>query len=102
MSYHHRHTGLSGIADVASAAQAVVTDPCLAQVSNLVLQLRPASSSSSSSGGAAGGPSTPGIGLCRAVRPLQAAVWLKRRPWVAPLTVAAIVGGIFLAGRLSR
>lgn len=100
MTYHRAHA-LSGLTDVASAAVAVVGDPCLAEVSNLVVKLR-ASSAGPSTPGQPAGPPTKGIGLCRAVKPLKAAVWLSQRPWVLPVAVTAIVGGIFMAGRISR
>lgn len=102
MSYHPQ--SLSGtFTDVASAATAVATDPCLAQVANLVLQLRDAQSGAVSVAGlgALGATSSSrGIGLCYAVKPLQIAVTIRRKPWLAGLAAAGVVGGLIYLGYL--
>jgi hypothetical protein len=103
MSYQH----LSGIGTVVSAVSAVVEDPCLPQVSALVLQLKALEKSSKPSAPAApSGPPARGIGLCHAVRPLEAVVWVRKRPWVLPLGGLAVVGGLvglgYLLGKTRR
>jgi hypothetical protein len=101
MTYHH---DLSGIGTVVSAVSAVVEDPCLPKVSDLVLQLRALEKAGASapSTGPKPPPSPPtrGIGLCHAVRPLEAVVWVRRRPWVLPLGGMAVIGGLVGLGYL--
>lgn len=106
MSYLPRHTGLGGLSDIASAASAVVGDPCLSQVATLVLRLHAAQQPALpplTPGGPRPAPPPPakGIGLCSAVKPLQAVAWVSERPWVIPVGIVALFSGVFLAGYAS-
>lgn len=92
--------------DVAKAAQAIVTDPCLSPVAQLVLRLHAAEQPKRPSPRPGVPPPPPppptqGIGLCYAVKPLKALVYVRERPWVGVAAAAAVVGGIFLLGRAS-
>ena len=72
----------------ASAAAAIVTDPYLGEVANLVLKLQELE----------GKTGSPGIGLRSAVKPLKLAVYAKKNPWFLPTVATSIVAGIFLLG----
>lgn len=104
MSYVGRHTGLDGITTVVNAAQAIVEDPCLGQVATMVLRLHELTPAPAARPATPGQPKPPavaprkGIGLCVAVTPLKAAIWIRQRPWVVPVGALALVGGIFVAG----
>lgn len=105
MSYtRHPQQALGGIMDVARAASAIVEDPCLAPVTTLVLRLhaaeQPKAPRPATPGAPRPAPPPPakGVGLCYAVTPLKALVWVRERPWVIPLGASAILGGLFLAG----
>jgi hypothetical protein len=105
MAYIHGHSrhALGGVLDVASAAQAIVTDPCLSPVAQLVLRLHAAEQPKPPAPRPGVPPPPPpppvkGVGLCYAVKPLRALVWVRERPWVAPVGLAVVLGGIFLAG----
>jgi len=101
MSYHphkSRRTtlgprGLGDVATTVSAATAIVTDPCLPEVSRLVLRLHALEQAPVKPGAPPPKP-TLGIGLCNAIKPLRAVVYVKERPWVLPLGAVAIVGGL--------
>lgn len=108
MSYHpHRaaRIGLDGVAEVAGAAAAIVTDPCLGTASALVLRLHKLEQRPRLPGAPAP-PKVPGIGLCSAVGPLRTVLYVKERPWILPLGALALVGGLFglgyMAGRSRR
>jgi len=95
LTRQRRHQPLGGITDVLSAATKVVQDPCLGEVASLVLRLheleqRPVMP------GAPAKPAVPvqGIGLCGAVKPLRAVVYVRARPWLVPLGAIAIIGGL--------
>ena len=73
---------LGGVTSVISATAAVVEDPCLFQVSDLLLKLHrmeQAPARPRVPGQPAPAPSAPakGIGLCQAVKPLRAVVWVR-------------------------
>jgi hypothetical protein len=97
-----RHTALGGITtDVATAAAQVVTDPCLYQVTQLIQQLHEAEQAPKILGVPTGAkptaptkppPPVAGIGLCQAVTPLKAVIWVRKRPWVVPVGVVGVVG----------
>lgn len=97
---------LGGVGDVVSAAAAVVEDPCLLPVSQLLLRLhqleQPARPRTSSTPAPAPSAPTKGVGLCYAVKPLRAAVWVRQRPWVLPVAGVALVGGLVTLGYLLR
>ena len=109
MSYvthpHARHA-LGGITDVASAAAAIVGDPCLSPVAQLVLRLHAAEQPKPPTrpGRPPPVPAPPvkGVGLCYAVKPLRALVWVRERPLAGIAIVAAVAGGIFMLGRASK
>lgn len=100
--------GLGGIADVAAAAGKIAEDPCLPTVTTLVLRLhaleqrgaQPSTGTRPGTGTGTKPPAAPvkGIGLCTAVRPLQAVVYVKERPWVLPLGALAAVAGLVGVG----
>jgi len=109
MSYTRtRHAGLGGIADVAKAATSIVEDPCLGTVASLVLRLhaaeQPARPAAPPRPGQPKPPPAPpappvkGIGLCSAVKPLRAVVYVRERPWLLPVGGAVIVGGLVALG----
>jgi len=106
MSYLRNPHALDGITDVARAAVSIVEDPCLPTVASLVLRLHAAEQPSRPA--LPGQPKPPprppvkGIGLCSAVKPLRAVVWVRERPWVGAAAAIAIVGGIFMLGRASK
>lgn len=109
MSYIGNRTALSGgVTDVATAAVRVVEDPCLWEVAQLVLTLheleqRPGPLSPVPKPGTpppVPSPPVKGIGLCTAVTPLKAVVYVKSRPWILPLAIAGIVGGLVGVGYL--
>ncbi len=97
MSYTRRHSALGGITTVASAAVAVVGDPCLPEVANLVLRLHASEQPSPRAGQPPAAP-VKGIGLCSAVKPLRAVVWVKEQPSRGVAIAAGVVGAIFLVG----
>lgn len=96
MSYTRSHSPLGGITDAASAVATIATDPCLPQITGLVNRLHASEQTPARPGQPAS--STPGIGLCKAVRPLRTVVWLKEKPWRIPVVVGGVVGFLFLAG----
>lgn len=88
---------LGGILDVATAAAAVATDPCLPDVATQLLRLRDLQAGKAVAGlGALGATATSskGIGLCYIVKPLRAVVWARQNPWIAAVGAVAIVGGL--------
>lgn len=91
--------GLGGISDVATVALHVVQDPCLFQVATLTDQLGTAIKRLVP-GAPTTGAGAPGVGLCSAVKPLQAAVFVAQRPWIVPVGLIAIVGGLVGLGYL--
>ncbi len=101
MSYLPQQGALGGITDVLTAAQSVVTDPCLLQVAQQVGRLHELEQSPLLPGGTPG-PVTAvqGIGLCKAVTPLNVVIWVRERPWVVPLGAAALIGGLVGIGYL--
>lgn len=100
------HQPMSGITDVLSATNAIVTDPCLDRVATLVLRLHAAEQRGQAPARPGQPPAPPkpptkGIGLCSAVKPLEAVVWVRERPWVVPVGAAAVVVGLFALGYAS-
>lgn len=98
---------LGGVGTVISATAAVVEDPCLLPVSQMLLELHrleQAPARPRTPGQPAPAPSAPakGIGLCHAVTPLRAVVWVRKRPWVLPVAGVAVVGGLIGLGYLLR
>lgn len=91
-----RPTGLGSVATTVSAATAIVTDPCLPEVSRLVLRLRELEAGPTKPGVPT--TTTPGIGLCKVVKPLRAVVYVRERPWVGVLGVVGVVGGLIGLG----
>lgn len=102
MSYLARHhSSLGGLETVVSAAKAVGEDPCLMRVASLVVELQRLEAAPPRPAGAPPAPAAKGIGLCQAVKPLEAMLWIRRRPWAVPLGAAALVGGLLAAGYLA-
>jgi hypothetical protein len=106
MSYQRKYPTAVGadIREVAKAAAKVMTDPCLYDVTSLVLKLnelesRKAVSSFTPTGAT---PKFGGVGLCRAVKPLKAVVYARQRPWLLPLVGVAVVGGLVGLGWFIR
>lgn len=91
----HGPPALGDITSVLSAAQNVVSDPCLGQVADLALQLHTAEQPGTA---APGSPGTPGIGLCSAVMPLQVLVWVRQNPWSAVAASIIVIGGLMGIG----
>lgn len=91
---------MSKAADIAQSVLNVATDPCLYKVATQLNELHELQAGSAA---ADTGPSTPvqaklGIGLCHAVKPLDAIIWARKNPWIFLAASGAIVGGIFAAG----
>jgi len=107
MAYIGNQMALGGVTDVAQAAVRVVEDPCLWEVAQLVLKLHELEQSpgvfTPPKPGTPPGPPPPpvkGIGLCTAVTPLKVVVYAKSRPWLLPLALVGIVGGLVGVGYL--
>ena len=105
MSYMTRYQSLGAITDVATAAKAVIEDPCLGQVTAMLLHLHKLEQAPLPALVRPAGPTPPpkpikGIGLCKAVTPLKAAVWVRERQWIVPIAAVGIVGGLFGLGYL--
>ena len=107
MGYLTKHESLGAITDVAAAAKSVVEDPCLGQVTAMLLHLRDLEQRAPAlvkrvTPTKPTKPTAPvkGIGLCKAVPPLRAVVWVRERPWVASLAALSVVGGLVGAGYL--
>ena len=85
---------------VFDAVHRVVEDPCLVPVAQRLLALNTLEQARSATTALAGDEEsrTKGIGLCAAVKPLDAVLWVRRRPWVLPLGGALVVGGLFALG----
>lgn len=99
---------LSGVTDVALAAASVVQDPCLYDVATLLLKLnqleqQPVVKVPTLPGAPVPPPPPPvkGIGLCKAVGPLKAVVYVRQNPLVGIAAAAGIVGAIFALGYLA-
>lgn len=101
MNYVIHRSDLGGITDVVTAGAAVATDPCLLQVAQLVGRLHDLEQAPVLPGLPAP-PTTPirGIGLCKAVTPLKAVIWVRERPWIIPVGAVAIIGGLIGIGYL--
>jgi len=97
MSYLQNNTALGGIAVLGSALQDVAEDPCLFEVAALALELH-ALEQPSSPGSGPPSPPTKGVGLCGAVKPLNAVIYLKQNKWVLPAAGAALFLGLFGLG----
>ncbi len=108
MGYLTHRNSLGGITDAVNAAVRVVEDPCLSQVAQLVLKLHELEQRPSPFKPPTGPPGPPpppsppvrGIGLCTAVTPLKVVVYVKTRPWVLPLALLGVVGGLVGVGYL--
>jgi hypothetical protein len=100
MAYTTNHLELGAIGDVLPAATAVATDPCLGQVATLVRRLHDLEQPRRTASGApvAPAPPTKGIGLCQAVTPLRAVVYIKERPWILPVGAICLIGGLMGLG----
>ncbi len=104
MSYTTKPQALgASIGDVTTIATAVVSDPCLTQVATLARRLYDIEQASPTKPAAPGvprppAPPMPGIGLCKAVTPLKAVVFVRERPWILPVGVIGIVGGLIGLG----
>lgn len=107
MSYMTRYDSLGAITDIAAAAKSVVEDPCLGQVSAMLLHLHKLEQAPPVPG-VPTAPAAPvkGIGLCKAVTPLRAVIWVRERPWIAAVTALGVFGGLvgvgYLIGRRGR
>lgn len=95
---------LSGITDVALAAKSVIDDPCLYDVAGLLLRLNQLEQKPTAPGVPA--PTMKGIGLCKAVKPLKAVIYVREHPYAGIAAAVGVVGGLFalgyLAGRSSK
>ena len=101
MGYMLRHSSpsaLSGVTDVVLAAKSVIEDPCLYETAGLLLRLNQLEKKPPAPATA---PTTKGIGLCKAVPILKKVVYVRERPWILPVAVIGIVGGLFAAGYLT-
>lgn len=104
MSYVKDRTGrylpaalaLGGVGDLLGQVAQAANDPCLVEVTRQTMRLHDLVGSTSSSAPSVPGPPQRGIGLCSAVKPLRAAIYIAERPWIIPLGItvvfAALVG----------
>lgn len=98
------YQALSGVVDVALAAKSVVEDPCLYDVTSLLLRLnqleqaKPATTSTGTPAPPA--PTVKGIGLCKAVKPLRAVVYIRENPMIGIAAAVGVVGGLVAIGYL--
>ena len=81
--------------DILGLASQVAQDPCLYEVTELVKRLVALGGHEEALGAVT---PTRGVGLCRAVKPLKVAIYLRQNKWVLPVAGLALVGGIFAAG----
>ena len=103
-------SSLGAITDIATAAKSVVEDPCLGAVTALMLRLNQLEQAPliPIKTGVPQPPPPPvkGIGLCKAVTPLKAVVYVRERPWILPLGVIGVVGALvgtgYLLGKRTR
>ena len=93
----HNELGAANLGGALSAASAAVQDPCFNRVVSQVLTLRDLQAQSKPTATGATS-STKGIGLCHAVKPLDLVIKMKKKPWLLPLAVTALFGGVFLLG----
>lgn len=94
------YTGLGiDIAGAAKAVTQVAKDPCFDGVVKRVLTLREIEAAKPSKPSEPPKkPAGPGVGLCQAIKPLDAVIYVRRRPWVLPVGAAVVVGLIFGLG----
>jgi len=89
------YAATGGIVSTVTAAAAIVKDPYLPEVVNLVLKLQSLEKTSVKEGGGSTGT---GVGLRNVVGPLRAFVKIQEKPWILPVAVVGIFGTIFAAG----
>ncbi len=82
---------------VATNIAKVVTDPALPEVLSLIMQIKD-TIPAAAPGSIVVGPASPGVGLSRAVVPLEAILYARKNPWVVPVGVAALFGLPILLG----
>lgn len=102
-SLTYQPVGATGLVDVATAVSKVVEDPCLPKVANQVLELHQIEADKAAPTRTPTKPKPPskptkGIGLCQAVTPLDWAIKLRKKPWLAVAAGGAVVGGLVLLG----
>lgn len=86
------------IKPVVAAAEQVLGDPALPEVTSLVMRLREIEKRRTAGRPGGGGRPEPGIGLRHAVTPLRAFVTYREKPLIGWLIVGAIIGVPFLVG----
>lgn len=77
----------SAAGDAVTSAAAIIQDPALPKVLQLIVQLNKIEAASSGKSG-----TSAGVGLSTIVLPLRGYVYAKQNPWVLPLGVAALLG----------
>lgn len=96
-----RNKSLDGVVDTIGgalkAADQILRDPALPEVTSLVLQLHALEPKNPKTG-----QPSPGIGLRTVVRPLRAYVAVKKNPILGYAAVAGILAIPFILGRLSK
>ncbi len=90
---------IMGVFDIAQSVANVASDPCLMTVAGQLNRLAELEKSS----GATTIPGLPtqasaGIGLCKAVAPLNFVIWARMNPFLALALGVGVVGGIFGLG----
>jgi hypothetical protein len=87
---------MSKAADIAQSILNVATDPCLYQVAGQLNELHELHAGDTGPGGPV--QAKLGIGLCHAVKPLDAIIWARKNPWIFLALAGTVVGGIFVTG----
>lgn len=90
--YRRNALGQTDIAAGTQALAAITADPCLPQTARLVLELQAIERLKPDVS------TEPGIGLCALQTPLLMLVAVRRQPWLFPVGLAVVVGGLVAIG----
>jgi hypothetical protein len=91
--------GASRFVEAGRAALEIVKDPCLPQVAAMVMEIHDLQEEKARKAGAVPRP-TAGIGLCDAIKPLQAWRYFQLHPATVGIGLALIAGSFVFAGYL--
>ncbi len=85
-----------------NAAQKILEDPALPEVSGLVLKLHSLQQNAPAKPGQPAPATQKGIGLSKIVKPLRAYVYSQEHAWVIPAVIGGIIALPFVLGRFSK